>query len=470
MHKYQHILKAIQSELWAITPDALNQIIAIAQGFGDPEALSAKLGKPLANTQTVIIRDDVAIVPVIGPIFRYANLFTEISGASSVQNLAVDLQTALDDQSIRGIVLEIDSPGGQVAGISEFAAQIRAGNILKPIVAYISDTGASAAYWLASAAGEIVAADTARIGSIGVVMQAMSGDEEGTIKFISSQSPLKQADPKTDVGKLQYQKTVDALAEVFIGAVAEYRNTTREAVIANFGYGGMVIATEAIAAGMADRLGSLESLILRLSSTSLTASRSGQVHQLSNPGRSLSGVEGRSLLTSSRQGNLAMNQPLPLTREIIAADHPDLYKAITEEAYAAGLNAGIAQGSEAERSRIQGIEALATLGHDKLIAEFKYDGKTTAEQAALKILTAEKDTRASMATKLAAETPQPVPLAPAAFNDGKGEEEKLIGQEKWEYEWKHSAELQAEFISMGAYVAYQKASEQGLIKHLGAKA
>jgi ClpP class serine protease len=459
MHKHQHILKAIQSELWAITPDALNQIIAIASGLGDPEALAAKLGKPLTNTREVTIRDDVAIVPIIGPIFRYSNLFTNISGATSVQTLATDLQTALDDQSIRGIILEIDSPGGQVAGISEFAAQIRAGTILKPIVAYISDIGASAAYWIASAAGEIIAADTARIGSIGVVMQAMSGDEEGTIKFISSQSPLKQADPKTDAGKQQYQKTVDALAEVFIGAVAGYRNTTREAVIANFGYGGIVIATEAIASGMADRLGSLESLIAQLADPSTAV-----------PVSEFEWLRARSFSNSSQEGNLAMTQPLPLTREILAADHPDLYKAITEESYAAGLNAGIAQGSEAERTRIQGIEALATLGHDKLIAEFKFDGKTTASDAALKILTAEKDTRASMAAKLATETPPPVPLAPAAFNDGKGEEEKLIGQDKWEHEWKHNAELQAEFISMGAYVAYMKASEQGLVKQLGAKA
>jgi ClpP class serine protease len=445
MDKHPHILKAIQSELWAITPDGLNQIIAIASGFGDPQAVAAKLGKPLANAHSASVRDGVAIVPVIGPIFRYANLFTEISGASSVQTLAIDLQTALDDASVKGIILEIDSPGGMVAGISEFAAQIRAANEIKPVIAYISDTGASAAYWIASAAGEIIAADTARIGSIGVVMQALSGDEEGTIKFISSQSPLKQADPKSDSGKMQYQKTVDELAEVFIGAVAGYRDTTREAVIANFGSGGMVIAAEAISKGMADRLGSLESVIAQLAT-------------------------GKSFITFQK-GNTAMSQTNPFTREALAAEHPDLFKAITEESYAAGLNAGIAQGAEAERTRIQGIEALATLGHDKLIAEFKYDGKTTASDAALKILTAEKDTRAQMAAKLSAETPPPVPLAPAAFNDGKIDESAhLTGADKWAYDYDHNPAIKAEFPSKESYLAYQKANEKGLVKRLGAAA
>jgi ClpP class serine protease len=393
MKQHSHVLKALQSSLWAITPEALNQVIAIAQGFGDPEAVAARLGKPLTNTHDASVREGVALVPVIGPIFRYADLFTRISGATSIQTLATDLQTAVDDPAIKAIILEIDSPGGQVAGVSEFADQIRAANAIKPVTAYISDIGASAAYWIAAAAGEIVVSNTARLGSIGVVMQATINDEEDTIKFISSQSPLKHADPASDTGKAQNQKTVDNLAEVFINAVADYRTTTREAVIANFGLGGMHIASDAIAVGMADRLGSLESLIAELSNS-------------------------KTLSTSSRQGKLAMNQPQTLTKESLFAEQPDFAKALTDEYYQAGLAVGIAQGAEAERVRIQGIEALATLGHDDLIATFKYDGRTTAADAALQILSAEKLTRLDMAEKLAKDTPKPVPHAQAAFNDG----------------------------------------------------
>ncbi|KEZ65412.1 hypothetical protein C5I_0136090, partial [Pseudomonas syringae pv. syringae FF5] len=111
------------------------------------------------------VRNGVAIIPVVGPVFRYANLFTEISGATSTQVLATDLQSALDDPSIKSIILNIDSPGGVAAGINELADQIHAGRARKRIVAYVGGTGASAAYWLASAASEIVIDETALLGS-----------------------------------------------------------------------------------------------------------------------------------------------------------------------------------------------------------------------------------------------------------------------------------------------------------------
>ena len=437
----KHILAAIQTELWAITPDALQQVVAIAQGFGDPEAVAAKIGKPLTNTRTVTIRDGVAVVPIIGPIMRYANVFSEISGATSIQILATDLQTAVDDPAVKAIILEIDSPGGQVSGVSELAAQIRAANQQKPVVAYVSNTGASAAYWIASAAGSIVASDTAQIGSIGVVMQASLEEEAGTIKFISSQSPLKHINPGSDLGKTQYQKAVDSIAEVFIGAVAGYRGTSRETVIANFGNGGMFIAADAIAAGMADQLGSLESVIAQL------ASVKNQI--------------------KSKTGKTTMND---ITRDTIASDYPDIAKAFTDEGYAAGLAAGRSQGAEAERSRIQGIEALAMHGHEALIAQIKFDGATTAAEAALKIIAAEKENRTAMAAKITLDTPAPVPHAPAAFGDGHVDDSaQLAGPAKWEHEWQHSADLQAEFKAVGAYVAFQSASEKGLVKRFGAR-
>ena len=438
MSNRKHILAAIQAELWAITPDALQQVIAIAQGFGDPEAVSAKLGKPLTNTRTVTMRDGVAIIPVIGPIMRYANVFSEISGATSIQLLATELQTAVDDPSVKSIILEIDSPGGQVAGVSDFAAQIRAAN--KPIHAYISNMGASAAYWIASAADSIIASDTAQVGSIGVVMQASLEKEDGTVKFISSQSPLKHINPGSDHGRMQYQKSVDALAEVFINAVAGYRGTTRENVIANFGNGGVFIAANAKTAGMVDSIGFLEPLIAQLSSVK---------NQF-----------------KTKTGQLTMTD---ITRDTIASDYPDIAKAFTDDGYAAGLAAGKAQGAEAERSRIQGIEALAMPGHDALIAQLKFDGATTAAEAALQIIAAEKQTRTAMAAKIVADTPPPVPHATPAFADG-GDDDNvhLTGPAKWEHEWDSSAALQAEFKTRGAYVAYQAAFEKGLVRKMGA--
>jgi ClpP class serine protease len=445
MTNHPHILKAIQAELWAIAPEALQQIIAIAQGYGNVDALAAKLGQPLTTSRTVTVRDGVAIVPVIGPLFRYANMFTEISGATSIQQLALDFQAAVDDPSVNAIILEIDSPGGQVSGISEFAAQIRQASAFKPVKAYVSDLAASAGYWLASAADSIIVNNTARLGSIGVVMQTTIDEADNSIKFISSQSPNKQADPSSDSGKLQYQKMVNDLAEVFINTVADYRGVTREEVIANFGMGGVMIAEEAINAGMADSFGSLEFLISALSN-------------------------GRTYLPQSR-GLLTMNK---ITKETLAAEAPDLLKAITDDAFNAGMSVGKAEGyalgAEAERQRIQAIDGLDTFGHDDLIAAAKFDGKSTAGDIAILINAAEKTHRAEMAAKITADIPKPVPHAQAAFNDGNGDSvEQLTGEDKWTHDWKHSAAIQSEFNNISAYVAYQKANEKGLIKTLGAK-
>jgi ClpP class serine protease len=110
---------------WAITKPALEQILEIAARDNlDPEAVAAKLGRPLKNTQTVDERDGVAILPMQGPIFPKANLFTEISGATSIQVLATDFTAALNDPASRGIAIDCDTPGGAVSGVNEFAQMI----------------------------------------------------------------------------------------------------------------------------------------------------------------------------------------------------------------------------------------------------------------------------------------------------------------------------------------------------------
>ncbi|NMC50768.1 MAG: S49 family peptidase, partial [Desulfovibrio sp.] len=111
----RRVIAAIHDEPWAILPGHLESIVEIARRNGDLGALAEKMGHRLDNTGRVTVRDGVAVIPVTGPIFRYSNLFTEISGATSVELLARDFRTAMDDPSIAAVVLEIDSPGGQIA-------------------------------------------------------------------------------------------------------------------------------------------------------------------------------------------------------------------------------------------------------------------------------------------------------------------------------------------------------------------
>jgi ClpP class serine protease len=379
---HPRVIRAITADRWAIQQDALERIVAIAQGLNDsPESVAAKLGRPLDNTRAVTRRGDVAIVPVSGPIFRYANLFTEVSGATSIENLARDFRTAVDDPSIRAIVLEIDSPGGQVAGVSEFAEQVRTATEQKQVIAYVSDLGASAAYWIASAASEIVARDTARLGSIGVVLRAVGGNKD-EIKFISSQSPSKHAPPDSDVGRAQYQAEVDKLADVFIAAVAQYRGVSIETVTNDFGRGGVLVGQEAKDARLADRLGSLESVIADLQST------------------------------DPRGITMTVKNPA-MTRDVLAAEHPDLLTSLLEEGRALGHAAGLVEGAANERKRIQDVEAQLLPGHEALIETLKYDGKTTGAEAAIQIVRAEKDLAAKRLSDLRQDLPNPVNHAEA---------------------------------------------------------
>jgi ClpP class serine protease len=261
----------ITSTHWAMTPEYIELMADIALRENDPiEAVEKRLGRRLDNTREVTVRDGVATIPVLGPIFRYADFFTMISGGATVESIAQDLTVALDDPAVRSILLYIDSPGGEVNGINELGDMIFAARDSKPIVAYGSFLMASAAYWLGSAASRVVLDASALAGSIGVrtAVRDPSKVPSRTIEFISSQSPGKRSDPTTDAGRAQIQAEIDRLAEVFIGAVARNRGAAAERVIADFGRGGVLVGADAVAVGMADALGSYEGVLASLAAPS----------------------------------------------------------------------------------------------------------------------------------------------------------------------------------------------------------
>ena len=148
---------------WAIEPQILQNIDANMREL--QSGLSLFSQKPLEHSFTTTIRDGVAIIPVKGIITARFDLFTLLMGGTSLDVLARDIQTALDDKSIHSILLDIDSPGGVAVGPSEMAAIIRHACERKKVWAYVGRNCCSAAYWLASATKRIVAQRTALLGS-----------------------------------------------------------------------------------------------------------------------------------------------------------------------------------------------------------------------------------------------------------------------------------------------------------------
>lgn len=226
------------------------------------EAIAKEQGKEMKNAYAVSIRDGVATIPIRGPLFRYANLMTMICGASSYELLAKDFNQALNDPSISAIVFDIDSPGGEVNGCSEFADMIFNARGQKPIIAYASGSCCSGAYWIASSCDEIKVTDTAVLGSIGVVsIYRKDEDKKKCIEIVSSQSPNKRPDLETDEGKAKIQARIDDLANVFINKVARNRNVSADEVIKNFGGGDVFIGQSAVRVGLADSISSYEETI-----------------------------------------------------------------------------------------------------------------------------------------------------------------------------------------------------------------
>ena len=272
-------LDAIMTRTWVIDPPCLDLLIAVASGGGDVEqaaeerrryeALSTRPGEPLPGASPKSsLRNGVASIKVLGPIFHHANMLTEISGASSCTSIGRDFQAALDNPSVKAILLDVDSPGGQVGGTHELASMIRESRNRKPIHAYVSDRGASGAYWIASAADRVIASPTAALGSIGCIGLMPAADRKGYVKIRSAVSPRKQPSVETSEGRAQVQEEIDAIGQIFAEQVAQSRGVTLSKVLTDFGAGGLLIGQHAVSAGLADSLGSYESAHAALSGNS----------------------------------------------------------------------------------------------------------------------------------------------------------------------------------------------------------
>jgi ClpP class serine protease len=273
------MLEYLYSRPWMIRPDLAEIAEAFLLERGDaalaqdaderkvrPKAVERELGIPYDRSEAeMTVRGATAIIPVVGPIFRYANWFTNMCGGTTVEAVARDFAKAMDDGSIDSVVMAIDSGGGEAAGIGELAGMIRDGASRKSTVAYVSDCAASAGYYLASAASSLILAPMATVGSIGVIsMYPRKRESKSRAEIVSSQSPRKRVDVDTDDGRAVIQSLVDDLADVFIGDVAKYRGVSSGKVVKDFGGGGMLVGAKSVAAGMADSLGTFEGVLAEM--------------------------------------------------------------------------------------------------------------------------------------------------------------------------------------------------------------
>lgn len=261
---------------WAVRPEWMRTAVDLLNRRGGleatiaPHALEAFPGQRKPQTTRAMVRGTVGYLPIHGMIFRHANLFVQICGGTTYGQLATDFQALLDDPNVEAIVLEFDSPGGEVTGCREFADQVYRARGRKPVVAYVDGSACSAAYWIGSAAERVVTSPTGLVGSIGAMAtfiddsEAMARVGVREITLVSTQSPRKHLDPASDDGQRDVIAVLDAFAQVFVEDVARNRGVTPERVLADFGRGGVFVGRAAVTQGLADDVGDFETLIAAL--------------------------------------------------------------------------------------------------------------------------------------------------------------------------------------------------------------
>lgn len=269
---YPAILSAFYSTPWAILPEKLEEIRAFlklkaAGGQVEPAAAAA-----LAATRRpdgVQMFGRVAVLPVFGVIAQRLGMMERISGGVSTEELGATLDTLVRDQAVKAIVMAYDTPGGTVPGVMELAARIRAARDVKKIVAFVDPLAASAGYWLAAQASEVVITPSGRAGSVGVIFayeDRSKADEMAGVNttFITS-SPYKAElwQPLTEEARAHLQREADTIHAQFVGDVARGRGVAASKVEKTFGQGRVLNAEDALAAGMVDKVGTLDLALRR---------------------------------------------------------------------------------------------------------------------------------------------------------------------------------------------------------------
>lgn len=285
--KYLRILMACAAEPWAIDREKLRAVIdflafqAVGGKYDDTDVEARISGKRAGEVTKM--NGTVAILPVYGVLAQRMNMLEASSGGTSVEQLQQAFRAILADDQVKAVILNFDSPGGNVNGIEEFAQEIYDARGIKPIVAQIDSLAASAAYWLASAADEIVVTPSGAGGSIGVfaiheeISAALerAGVKRTLISSSGAKHDINSFTPLSESGRAEIQERVDHSAAMFMRAVARGRGVTQAAVKEQFGDGRMFNADQMLKRGMADRIAPLKATLERFGVNVSPARRAG---------------------------------------------------------------------------------------------------------------------------------------------------------------------------------------------------
>lgn len=265
MKDYSQIVTKVTSTPWMITPEALRVMLEILDakmsgnqldfpGMADDAPLAQRFGS-------------VGVLSLNGPIFPKANLMTEMSGATSLQQFRTEFHGLLQDPAVHSILLNVDSPGGLSDMVDEMAAEIHAANDLKPIISVANTAANSAAYYLASQASKMYVTPSGQVGSIGTFIvhtdETKARESEGVKDTVIKAGRFKAIplEPLTAESHDHLQNFVNVTNDRFVSAVARGRGVSDEYVRENFGEGGVVTPEHALEFGMVDGIATFDEVL-----------------------------------------------------------------------------------------------------------------------------------------------------------------------------------------------------------------
>lgn len=272
---YTHIASRLFNVPLMVHPAKLDAIIhGIGPRLGvdvDPEAYV--VGFPRADHAPYRLENGIGIISVHGALTHRSSISAPSTYFRGYEEISSELRAALEDPDVKDIVMEFDSPGGEVSGAFQLADEIYRGRSVKPIHAMVTDMAASAGYLLASAATSITATNTSITGSIGVVMRHADYSKalanEG-VKVTHIHAGARKVDgnpyePLTAEVKRDMQASVDYYYGLFVDAVALYRvgvGLDRNAIRAT--EAAVFVADQALEIGLIDRVESPDALFERI--------------------------------------------------------------------------------------------------------------------------------------------------------------------------------------------------------------
>ncbi|WP_264336181.1 MULTISPECIES: S49 family peptidase [unclassified Wolbachia] len=242
------------------------------------ELLLLQTGKQpiFKNIKHAVRNSERGIIPIHGILTKKSEAFDDILGMTSYNQIEAQITQAIEDSDIETILLDIDSPGGEVNGVFDLADFIYNAREKKRIIAIANDDAYSAAYAIASSAEKIFLTRTSGVGSIGVIASHIDQsrfDEKQGIKYTtifagSRKNDLNPHEPVTSESLGSLQKEVDRLYEMFVQLIARNRGLSIEKIRST--EAGLYFGEKAVEIGLADGVTTFFEFINNHRSVSMT--------------------------------------------------------------------------------------------------------------------------------------------------------------------------------------------------------